>query len=294
MWVLKNKPTTQKATKKLAESIANMTPAPNDRPLSPRRMEIYEQLRQRGELRPFVWAIAHCKENQNDYRVNGKHTSTLLVENEIPKDFLVTVEEYVCDTMKDVAQLYATFDSKIPVRTCNDIYVSFAGTLPELAGVSNTTIKLAASGMAYGTWLENTPRILPADRAELLLVHPEFVLWFHELLMPNQENGFGKHIRRQPVIGAMFNTWNKCRKDATEFWSLVRDDSGPSPSSPERRLTRYLLEVGVRSGNGARSRVRTATTREMYSKCVHAWNAWRIDETTNLNYYADKPIPAVR
>jgi hypothetical protein len=91
----------------------------------------------------------------------------------------------------------------------------------------------------------------------------------------------------------MFATWQKAKQAATDFWTSVRDETGPSPTTPDRRLARYLLTVGLDRGKGALG-VRKAQPREFYVKCLHAWNAWRKQETTNLNYYADKPVPVVR
>jgi hypothetical protein len=91
----------------------------------------------------------------------------------------------------------------------------------------------------------------------------------------------------------MMGTWLKNRAKAAEFWAAVRDETGASPSLPDRKLARYLLTVGVDTGGGAR-RVKTASSREVHVKCIHAWNAWRAGETTNLNYYPDAKTPSFK
>ncbi len=295
-WRLIGKPATQKVTKKLAKEYAEMEAAPCDRPLSERRLAVYQRILSEGGFRPCTWASALCVETGGLYRVNGKHTSMMLSGLDVVPEFFVTVEEYECDTLEDVARLYSTFDSQMQSRTAKDIYSSFAGTVPELREVANRTICLAASGMSYKEGWEMKPA---AERAELLLEHPEFVLWLNELWTAGRDdrvaNGYrqSKHLIRQPVVAAMFATWQKAKANASEFWSAVRDETGVSPKLPDRTLARYLLTVGVDSGSGS-ARVRKAQPREFYVKCLHAWNAWRKGEATNLNYYPDKDVPAVK
>jgi hypothetical protein len=302
-WRLLNKPKTVKVTKKLALDHSELTPAPHDRPLSERRLEIYRKVAREGGFRPVSWATALCLEDSEVYRVNGKHTSTMLANwtgEDIP-DFLAVVEEYECDTIEDVAKLYATFDSTTQSRTARDIYLTFAGTVPELANLPVNHISTAVSGMDLhqNRGVPTGGRRQAADRAELLLEHPEFVVWASEILSGGQDNLGGskdkrrevKHLRRSAVVGAMWATWLKAKGAATEFWTLVRDETGATPNTPDRKLARYLLTTGA---DKSRNRAKVASPREMYAKCLHAWNAWRKGEGTNLNYYPEADVPAAR
>lgn len=295
MWSLKGKPSTQRVTRALAREFAEMDAAPHDRPLSERRLMVYQKIFAAGGFRPVTWARAHCAETGGTYRVNGKHTSVLLSGLERLPEFYVTLEDYDCESLEDVARLYATFDSGQMMRTARDIYLSFAATATELAEASSQTIVMAAAGMAYQVHQDNISRTQPAERAELLLEHPEFVVWLQSIFLPAERNGEIKprHIQRQPVVAAMFASWQKSHSAASLFWPAVRDETGPTPSLPDRKLARYLLTVGVRAGRGA-SRAKSAGPREMYVKCLHAWNAWRKGENTNLQYHANADVPAVK
>ncbi len=231
-WVLKNKPITQRASKTMAKEFAEMDKVQHERPLSERRLQVYERLFRAGMFRPVTWAKAFCQETKGWYRVNGQHTSNLLSEwkDKLP-EFYVTIEEYECDTLEDVAKLYSTFDSKMQSRNANDINNSFASTVPELAG------------MTYHLWGADSYSKQPAERAELLLEHPEFVIWLDTILgsggpganMREEDRGGSKHIHRAPVIGAMFGTWQKAKGAATEFWTKVRDETDSSPGMPTRK-----------------------------------------------------------
>lgn len=299
-WKLLGKPQTVVVTKELAEKFANMDPAPHDRPLSERRLMVYNRILNDGGFRPVTWASAKCDETGGLYRVNGKHTSTMLAGKDHLPLFYAIVEEYQCDTLEDVAKLYATFDSNIQSRSARDIYLSFAATVPQLANLPRRHITVAVSGMTMhlqGSGEGTKGREQAADRAELLLEYPEFVLWLSGILSADREGSDerkqSRHLDRQPVVAAMMGCWQKNRHDATRFWSAVRDQSGHPNTVPDRKLAHYLLTVGVDSGGGAK-RLRPVTPREMYVKCIHAWNAWRKKEETNLRYHADKEIPSFR
>lgn len=295
MWNLQGKPTTYRVTKSLAKEFAEMDAAPHDRPLSERRLMVYQKIFAAGGFRPVTWARASCAETGGTYRVNGKHTSVLLAGLDKLPEFYVTIENYACDTLEDVARLYATFDSKQMMRTAQDIYLSFAATVPALAECVSKTINLAAAGMSYHIHQENVSRTQPAERAELLLEHAEFVLWLQEMLFPAErtDEANSRHIQRQPTAAAMFACWEKSRTAASTFWSAVRDETGDTPNLPDRKLARYLATVGVKAGRGA-VRAKTVTVREMYAKCLHGWNAWRKGEPTDLRYYADAALPSAR
>jgi hypothetical protein len=296
MWSLKDKPKTVRVTKALAREFADMEAAPRDRPLSERRLHVYQRLFAQGSFRPCTWVRADCVETGATYRVNGKHTSTLLSGLEPLPEYYVTLESYNCETLEDVAKLYATFDSKLQSRTASDINLSFAGTVPELAGLSRKAINLTVSGVNYhldGAGTAPSTKQM-AERAEVLFDHADFAVWMQGLFAGSErgERHNSRHLQRASVVAAMFGTWFKAKGPATEFWAAVRDETGESPNLPDRKLARYLLTVGVNGGMGVR-RVRVADGKEIYVKSLHAWNAWRRKENTDLKYYPDKKVPGI-
>ncbi len=310
MFKLIDKPRTLKATKSLAQKFAEMPSVPNDRPLSPRRMKVYRKMRKEGMFRPVTWATGMCMENNITYRVNGKHTSTLLSteDSEFPNsddlpDMYVTIEEYLCETLQDIAELYSTFDSATQNRNARDIYMSFAGVIPHLSGIPERHISTAVAGMALHLNAGNRTHYFstPAERAENLFEYPEFVIWLHKIYScEDLQKGAGEagknilHIRRAPVAAAMMGCWQKSQTAATAFWKAVRDESGFPQGVPDRKLAKYLSTTGVSTGRGVKAKIKTADYREMYVKCIAGWNAWRAGETTNLNYYEDKDVPKFR
>lgn len=289
-------PKTEKVTQALASKFRDMDPVPHDRPLNPKRVDAYRKMLAAGLFRPVQWATVHCNETQATYRVNGKHTSNLFAEyEEVPQPIYATIEHYHCDDLDDVARLYATFDSRTQVRTTNDINRAFAAIDPELCELPSKLINLcvtAISYVRYGDTYSNKPA---AERAECLL-EPEskiFIQWVSSVLESNNDST--KHLWRAPVVSAMHATFHKSKRDANEFWLAVRDGTGETPKNPDRVLHKFLLTRTV-ARDGSSHRQRSAGSlcppREMFVKCLHAWNAWRRDTTTDLKYHAQAKIPS--
>jgi hypothetical protein len=296
MWKLIETPKVRQVTHALANKFRDMEPAPGDRPLRDNRVEALKKAVIGKQFRTCEWASAYCKATKKVYRVNGKHTSTLMSElNGETKSLSVIEEHYHCDTLDDVAALYATFDTRNSARSTGDINAIFAGACPELADVDKVTINSCVSGMATAIWGDTTSKwnITPETRAGLLAPNASFVLWINEMChgVRGQERSI---IRRSPVIAAIFQTYQKDKKAAAEFWLLVRDGSGDKHTSPDRKLNKFLLTSRLGLINRKNSPTHnTVGYREMRVKCLHAWNAWRRGATTDLRFYTDADDPKV-
>ncbi len=291
MWKLTGHPKTMKVTKAIAKQFAEMEPAPGDRPLSERRLQVYEKIVRDGGFRPCSWAAATCAQTGGQYRVNGKHTATLFSDLDPLPELYAVVEYYECETLEEVAELYSTYDSKIVSRTVSDINRSFARCVPQLADVDQRTINLTVSAVAYAEHLDRYKALQPAERAEGLLENYDFCLWAYELM--GAGNNKYAYLKRLAVFAAMLGSYRKSKTMASKFWAEVRDETGPTPQDPSRKISRFLmLNTTAKGGNRvlAAGRVRVSD-REFYVKCIHAWNAWRKGETTNLNYYATADVP---
>lgn len=302
-WELSGTPKTVKVTTKLAKEWADMEAVHIDRPLSERRLQVYEKMVRAGGFRPVTWARAYCKETDQMLRVNGKHTSTLFANlpPELLTNLYVVIEEYEADALGDVANLYATFDSKTMTRTASDIYASFAATIPELAELDRRTIGLLVGALDYasnpsvnyggsqhGTAIKTT-----AEKAEELFDNVDVCQWLTSVLPGGTHTN--AHMFRVPVAAAMVNTWRRSRSAATEFWLAVLNETGTSPNLPDRKLAKWLTQNRVSIGGRASTPQRFKTgPKEFYVRCIHAWNAWRKNETTNLNYYPTKPVPSAK
>lgn len=295
-WELKASPKTYKATAKLAKEFAEMEAAHVDRPLKERRLDVYRIMRKNNGFRPVTWAKAWCNETGQFYRVNGKHTSTLFSDGQDLDNIFVTIEEYVCDTLEDVARLYATFDSQMQTRNATDVNRSFAATVPELADFNTKFINLMVSALNYqpthrdGTATHRTA----AERAEVIFDNIQVIIWVHDLIGDSHRGEkHAAHLWRVPVVAAIIAAYHKSQKSALEFWTAVRDETGAAPDCQDRKLAKFLTTTVSHQGahTGAPARFRT-TNREYYVKCALAWNAWRKGEPTSLKYYVDAKVPS--
>lgn len=291
-WKLIDRPKTLRVSKSLAREFANMDSVPNDRPLSERRLNVYRKMFADGGFRPVTWAKVTCKETMTTYRVNGKHTSILLSSMDTLPEFYVTIESYEAGTLADVAQLYSTFDSQTQSRTSRDIYMSFAGTVPELAEIPGIVINAMIPGIAYAKTQEKSYYLTPSERAEMILDHVDFAQWANGIVRPPD----GKNARtlsRLPVLAAMVLTYERDQKDATTFWTAVRDETGATPSDPDRKLARWLLTTNINARGGNVPLSKKADNREFFVRCLKSWNSWRKDQPDTFYYRTNVEIPAV-
>lgn len=294
MWKQSSKPVVQKVTLALANHYASMEAAPNDRPLSERRVAIYKKLVENGQFRPVTWATVECKETSTIYRVNGKHTSTLFsrLGDKLPSlNLFAQIEHYECDTLEDVAQLYSTFDSREQMRSVDDINRSFAASDSRLSLIETKTLSKIVGGIAMGVFGQDYANRRHAERAELILEYPYFALFAEQII--NKNGSSHKHwLRRVPVVAAMFGAYNKNKKEAALFWEAVRDQSDPDPKSASRTLAVYLMTTKVKSpANNARKRSAVATVLEVYVKSIKAWNAFRSGSQVTLRFNQGNNIP---
>lgn len=129
------------------------------------------------------------------------------------------------------------------------------------------------------------------------LEYPEFVVWLQDTYFPGRDR-VGKnrtdHLRRFPVAAAMFGSWSKNRHDATTFWGAVRDETGSSPDTPDRKLASFLIRNGISRSGKIVELARKAEPREFYVRCIHAWNAWRKEDKTDLRYYPEATLPTIK
>jgi hypothetical protein len=292
MFKLIDKPRVIKVTRSLATLWANMETIPNDRPLSERRLMVYRKALEEGLFRPVTWSSCYCKETRSVYRVNGKHTSTLLSSMPSIPDFYVTIEKYSTDTLKETVELYNTFDSKNQARTTRDINRSFAAISHELRDIKSNVISLIITGINYAELQQKMYDLQPVERAEKILDNIEFAVWINELYTENTH--IFKPLMKAGITAAMLLTYNKSKEGATAFWKAVRDETGPEPSLPDRKLAKFINKTAAMNAGGrSLSATDKASTHEFMIKSILAWNAWRKKGNTELRYFSKTDMPKV-
>lgn len=304
-WFKDGKPVVERLTKTLAHKFQSMKPCPGDRPLSERREDLLREQILKGSFRSADWSYCYCEETKEEYRVNGKHTSTLFMKiydkegGAVEKlgGISVVVHRFTAATLEDVADLYSTFDTKGSSRTIGDINASFAHADERLAGISPKIVNLSVSALAYNRWGEQSTHgdVTQADRAHHMLDNVEIVLWLNELMSINPKDGDPRILKRVPVVSAMVACYKRAQDVASAFWRAVRDASDPDRNSITRVLNRFLMQNTVKNGAGAGERKKPVEAREMYDKCIHSWNAYRGGRSgLFLKWVPEAPAPKAR
>jgi hypothetical protein len=284
----------RKMTPALARRFATMSPVPNERPMSAARMKRLRKHIARGAL-PFRWACADI--DDTEYRVNGQHTSNLLVEHPdmIHDKMRAVVETYMCETPQDLSALYSQIDNSLSSRTVSDVNWSFCAALPGLDNIQpiRQVINLAVTALAAEKWgADFYGRQDKEERSVLMFDEPQFVVFLHELYHKLAYKDW-RVIGRTPVIRAVLSTWRKNRRDAMIFWHLVATGEGEDAKRADRVLNKHLLTTTVATGSGARAVTMGGAEGPdiMYARCIHGWNAWRQKKPTTLRVYKGKPTP---
>ena len=288
MWTIIDGPKVKKVTRSLVDQFVTMPGCPNDRPFKQRLLDLHTKSVATGVMRSPEWASTFCEETNTEYRVNGKHTSFVFSKLDPLPDLCVFITKYSCPTLTDVAELYATFDNKISLRSSNDIYRAFCNHNPELSALSDKRRSVIAGGYSLHLVPEGGSSTTAEKRAEVFLNHPEFCIWAASIV-EGKDSAF---LHRGAVVGSMFRMWLKSHAACREFWKLVKSGETPLVSAADRVLQRYLLSASVNNGNGPATGKKVVGSREMMARCIIAWNAWRKGEQTILKYHAASKMPA--
>jgi hypothetical protein len=142
------------------------------------------------------------------------------------------------------------------------------------------------------SFLEGHSGVHKNKRVEFLKRYIKEGSSIHDILSPVPFPEY-RHLARGPVIAAMIITFRKCAAEAEAFWEDVRDGEDLPGKSPALKLRNYLLSATVGVGRGVSSPSLNAAVgyREMYGKCIIAWNASRKGDPTALKFFIDKPLP---
>jgi len=287
---------TMVVTPALCHTILSLLPVPGDRAVNHKHVEAMKSDARNGTYTSAVWAQAEVLSEGKTYRVNGQHGGTAMLEcfqeaaegtGAPPCTMEVIYECWICDTPNDLRTVYAGYDSSISSRTQDQLLRMFMAGDEELAECEHHYLRPlpgALTFLADGGKSRGAPRT--AMRAKTVVDNKAFSLFVITLASTNRD-AYTQKIRRVPALAAVHETWKKNPEQAMEFWSLVMSEEHADVKNPSRMLATYLRELRL-------SRVGRPTTtlpREVYAKCLCAWNAWRKNTTTALNYYHSKPLP---
>jgi hypothetical protein len=212
--------------------------------------------------------------------VNGQHQLRAVIKT--GNSISVVYQEYSCQTPGDLSDLYSRFDNHL-ARSLGDIIT------PEAVALGVTWKQAIVRLVVSAAVLDNEKRRMKKIEKIKLLSYYLKQGAFIDFLMKDSISCF--HMHRAPVVRAIMNTWDKDKQAARTFWEAVRDGVGLPKNAPALILRNYLMSTGLTKSRTTKTS--TATTREMYVKSIHAWNAFRTGTRTNLKYYIDTPVPKI-
>jgi hypothetical protein len=168
----------------------------------------------------------------------------------------------------------------VSIRSKGDIAGSYQGMEANLRGVPRDAAKIAVDGIA---WHLGRRVGLPVPRGVEVydLFHEAqyapFIIWIgNTLTMKTPE------LKKAPVVGAIYATWERDPDTAKTFWQEVaRGGEEFSDKAPSSALDRWLQETKVK-----KRRVQI-TDAQLYQGCLHAWNAMRTGKTSIENIKFD-------
>jgi hypothetical protein len=238
-----------------------------------------------------MWVRALCRKTGETFRVNGKHSSVafseLFKQQEPVPPCQVTVQTYSCDDVDDIRMLYSTFDPRMSARSQNDVNRAYAAMDQDLSSLPERVLNTAVSAILFCRCGGLTRgRFTPAEWAEIMYEHKDFILWFSTLMTGDLR----KKFLRVPVVAAIFATYQANAEEAFDFWTLVRTGSHANCKNPTRVLREYLLESSTWQA-ATQTKNMFTTPEAMYVRCIHAWNAYMQGTTTLLRYYKDAELP---
>lgn len=253
-----------------------------DRRLRQAHVDYLVKTMQRGTFHPEWVHLIVCDYKGKTWRMNGQHTAWARLE--MPDDWpcAVMLQEYIAKSEQDMRILYSSIDRSAARTKANVIHSYLKGT-NGFADIPAWIMKVLTPGFSVWQWQKTNQRrqhdgddiayLLQTDFYELAMRVGGFLK-----RMGNKECG---HVKRAPVVGAMFATFQKAPRIAHDFWAPVILGTGiDSTSDPRMKLRNSLQAVSMSSGS--RTGKRYVSQEAMFRMCIFAWNAFREDKPMQL------------
>lgn len=272
-------------TPELAKEFATMDSFAGERSLKKRRLNFLKGKLDNGLFYSPKWAVARL--NGKRFRVNGQHSSLMLAESNgsFPHGMEVTIDEFELDDDHDLAKLFSQFDAPTSSRNAIDIAGAHGRIHSSLAEFTAAALRVCTAGIAYAmSHHKETPVSVkePDEQAALIHENLDFVAFAKPFVNKIE-------FKRQPVMAAMFITFRKSPEDAKRFWDYVDSESHPDNTNPTRVFAKFIRTEALKSKRNLVS----LEGRAFFVKSIHAWNAFRKGNRTDMKYFPDSDLPDV-
>lgn len=265
--------TTKPVNRRTVREMLEMQPPPGERKLNPKRVERLRAKLDKGLFFGPTWAFAQVGKSREKIRVNGQHSAIMLdaaIDDGVSINGLeAKVIEFHCDTLHDVAALFAQFDDRRSARSETEIVNVYSSQSAELADIAPSAVRNCLYGIA---WVNRFVHDIPSQGIEehlekFLESNTEFIRFCTPFI-------FDKSLRRIGTLAAMYRTWELNRDEAENFWPLVLDESHPDNRHPSRMLARKLRVNYDAKVLRSTASTLALTTRRLYCEAIHCWNSY--------------------
>lgn len=273
--------------KKMAENLDRLNTYGGQRPIREKHLRLLEAKLAEGLFTTGHIAMAKLKFNGNQtVMMDGQHQIKLVLKT--GKPIAAVLEKFDVSDAQEASLLFRQFNSDAR-RSLNDKVRAEAFSL----GVDwpSKLTRLVVSGAAIHSGKANAT---DDRKVELLKEYLNFGTFLKEIFTSEKSHLIkADHLFRAAVVHAIICSWEKSKEDARRFWLDVRDGENLKRGMPSYKLRDYLMTTSVSIGRGASkgAAFKIASTHEMTSKCITAWNAYRRNESTDLKYFVNKTIP---
>jgi hypothetical protein len=265
---------THPVTRELASEFVSMAPSPTERPFDETRLKFLQERYDLGFWLPCQWASVWLGGSQ--FRMNGNHSSTLLVKlpDPFPNHLKAHIDEYEADAPEDMVELFRQFDARKSSRSAGDVAGAYQHRHPELLDIPTPIAKVGIESIAwYLRVIEGVPTGKGDDRYKLFRqpTYYDFLHWLGHLLDIKTPE-----LRKKETIAAMYATdlVASGTDESHAFWEEVARGGRPyEDQHPTTVLDKWLKSC---SDGTCEDKMRAAFH---YQGCIYAWNAFREERT---------------
>lgn len=216
------------------------------RPIRPHHVNYLARQMERKAFGNNIIDIAHCKETDQRFIVNGNHTLRALIQSQA--QLYLTVEHTTCETIHDVRLAYQRYDRGL-MRSRKD-------SLRSLNSVGDMDLPLSSVGYLaaavaflvddYGS--TRVSKMMGDDE-----LYEESIGWADEYKAIREIVGGSKQweariIRRRSVLSVAMVTIRAEPEKARKFWTGVVTGVDIPDKSPILRLRDFLVESNMLGG----------------------------------------------
>lgn len=269
-------------SKKEAEEFWKLNVYSAQRTINQRHLEQLKHALKDNTFRTGSLAIASYKDEKGKkikILVNGQHQLKGIID--LDSMMIANLEEIECDTLEDVAEVYATYDQG--GRGLYDLINPYADAL-------EIQWPLTLTRLILGGGLFKDGRIGWDRQRKAASLHDYLKLgdFVFSIFSVNGKIDWKEcsHLSRRATVAAMMITAEKNREAARIFWTEIRDGIHSKKSDPAKTVRDFLLRYSIDHERGSQYS-KKATEKEVYRKCLVGWNAFRKGTTTSLKLFND-------